>query len=97
MWGWLKGLWSSKGNGGCITVDGSSTATLTPLEPKLSSRSCKGTNQDVTGVQQVVKQLPQGATGSYWQLQPLHTGACSVAAHLQLLHASCHQSLSCSQ
>ncbi|WIA31241.1 hypothetical protein OEZ86_001239 [Tetradesmus obliquus] len=46
MWGWLRGLWASKGSGGCISADGRGPATLTPLESKLSSRSCKGVNQD---------------------------------------------------
>jgi hypothetical protein len=83
MWGWLKGLWSAKGSGGCIAVDGNCNgpSTLTPLEPKLSSRSCKGANHDATGVLTLEKQLAQRTIGSCWQLQQLHTGASLVAVY----------------
>jgi hypothetical protein len=73
MWGWIKGLWASKGSGGCITVDGKGPATLTPIEAKQSSRSSKDLQHAAGGQlafsgQRAVQQHSQDGTGSFLQL-----------------------------
>jgi hypothetical protein len=89
MLAWLKGLWASKGSGGCITADGKGPATLTPLEPKLSIRSFQEGKQEGVAGQHPMRLPAYDGTGSCLQLLPEHSAACQTCKVPHMGMVSC--------